>query len=439
MKRGNCIFHKESGTCNNTFTEEHIIQKSLGGSLSSKKITCANCNNYFSQDLDIQLTKLYFPIIYILSPVLPGKLKTKVQKIKTIDGLPIKLTAGGTATVDGIQTKYNDKGKWEETLAPESYSREEIVSISRHSGAKISETDFSRVPFSDYLDRSGYAICLKVNDVIIRAVCLDILEFIRYGTLNPDLNFPDITNKDILGEFRNFVRNGISSGFRAYYRYYAPINDLIDPLFEPSLFSHKLVVSYDYKSKCLILAAQFVDVMPWLVVFDNVNLHSSSISLLYKKDLVGGDDQIFVENKAVFDPKVIKWRTFSLTKRYSRNFAKLKFVESYRNQYGRAIYELDMRSDKEIHETLSNRVKKYRKSKSCPQVKAITEVIGIRYCGNRYLNDVKNEAYKMALSLWESSQTNKRKRRDKTLEIYRVCLENIAARYGMPKILSDYK
>ncbi len=262
------------------------------------------------------------------------------------------------------------------------------------------------------------------------------MEFIRYGTLNT--GFPDIANNDCLKEFRSFVRNGVSSGFRAYYRYYAPITDLIDQLFGPSLFSHKLVVSYDRKSKSLILAVQFVDVMPWLVVFDNVNLHSSSISLLYKKALLEGEDKIFVENKAVFDPKLIKFRTFSMLTRYAFNFAKLKFVESYRNQYGRAIYELDMRSDKEIHETLSNRVKKYRKSKSCPQMKAITEVIGIRYCENRYLNDIKNETYKMALSLWESSQTNKRKRRDKTLEIYRACLKNIASHYGMPKILRDY-
>lgn len=437
MKRGNCIFHKESGTCNNTFTEEHIIQKSLGGSLSSKKITCANCNNYFSQDIDIQLTKLYFPIIYILSPVLPGKLKTKVIEERTIDGVPIKLTAGGGATIKGIQKKYDQRGKLKEISAHESYSREDLESIARHSDVKMSETDFSRVLFSDYLDSSGYPICLEVNEVIIRAVCLDILEFIRYGTLYK--SFPDIAKNDSLKRFRNLIRNGISSGFRAYYLYYAPITDLIDQLFEPSLFSHKLVVSYDHKSKCLILAAQFVDVMPWLVVFDNVNLHSSSISLLYKKALVGGNDQIFVEKKAVFDPKVIKWRTFSMTTSYSRNFTMLKFVESHRSQHGRAIYELDMRSDKEIHGTLFSRIEKYRKSESCPQVKAITEVIGIRYCENCYLNDIKNEAYKMALSLWESSQTNKRKRRDKTLEIYRACLKNMAARYGMPKILGDRK
>ena len=252
-----------------------------------------------------------------------------------------------------------------------------------------------------------------------------------------DLGFPDIATHDCLREFRYFVRNGIrQSGFLRYC-YYAPISDLIEPLFEPSVFSHKLVVSYHDAYKSLILSAQFVDTMPWLIVIDNINLHSSSVSLLHKKALIGGYDQTFIEHRAVLSPKAIEWRTFSTRTRDAVNFSRIKFLQSYLHQHGRAVYERDMRSDECISETLCNRVEKYQGSESHPEVKAITEVIEIRYCKSRYIDNIKKQTYKMALSLWEDKQPNNRKKREKTLDIYRDCLKYVANNYGMPETIGE--
>lgn len=437
MTRKNCIFHQECDECNDVIKDEHIIQRALGGSLSSKKIICAACNNYFSNTLDRKLTGLYAPIMDVLAPLLPGRLKTRTRRVKSLGGSQIKFVSSGGATVDGVQKKYDEKGRLKEILAPESYSRQQLEAIAKKLGCNIQNTSFSATLLGDRPTEGYYQSCVKVDHLaIVRAVSLDILELVRYATV--ELDFPAIAAHTSLRGLRNLIRNGMwSPSCRLTYCYCASIADLVEPLFKASVFSHKMVVSYDRRARSLIIAAQFVDTMPWLIVLEGLNIHSQSISLLHKKALVEGDDQLFVAQKAVLTTRSIQWRTFSRATSYADSFARIKFLQSYCEQYGRAVYHCDMRDSKEISRTLCNRIVKYRKKETCPQVGAITQVIGIRYCWSPHLGNIKEKLHELALSLWNSDQFQDRTESERTLEIYRLCLQRVVSEYGMPKTLGD--
>ena len=126
MQAKQCLFFKESDNCCDTATEEHIIQQGLAGTLSSSKIVCANCNNFFSQELDIQLTNLYEPIIKILSPFFSGRLKDKKKKAKLTlnesEQYDIECVRG-TVNLKQITCKYGSNGQLE-IIAPAFYIKE---------------------------------------------------------------------------------------------------------------------------------------------------------------------------------------------------------------------------------------------------------------------------------------------------------------------------
>ena len=72
LAENDCLFFQETNDCTNEFTAEHIIQQSLGGTLSSPQIICASCNNFFSNNLDKAINDFYKNMYIILSPLLPG-------------------------------------------------------------------------------------------------------------------------------------------------------------------------------------------------------------------------------------------------------------------------------------------------------------------------------------------------------------------------------
>jgi len=427
LAENDCLFFHETDDCTNEFTAEHIIQQSLGGTLSSPQLICASCNNFFSYNLDRAINDFYKNLYIILSPLLSGRRRT--IDAETLEGVPLMIESGGVASVKKIKKKYNANGDLSEIIAPPSVSKKELETIASKTGRISSHSKFVRTPLADFCEYQNMS--LGIDDLFIRAVCLDLLEFIRYGTI--EKNFPDFSRHTALQGLRSFVRHGYTThAFRMRGLPIAWIADLLEQLFAPSTFSHKLAASYNPRDGSLILAAQFFDTLPFALVLESLSVDSRPISLLYKKALLDGKDQFFIENKAVLDPKMIALRLFSASKEeYAIRFKKTKFFSSWRGQRERAIYELDMRSDDELLNTLSIRVENSTDSNPYPQVHAIVEVVAIRYSEHPSLSTIREETYQRALCAWKNTTVDSKKKM--MLDVYRQCLHSIKQDYGLPQ------
>ncbi len=438
MQTRRCLFFQESDNCNNDFKEEHIIQESLGGTLSSKYIICANCNDFFSHDLDVCLTKFYLPIIEILSPLIPGKLKRKKMKTKLVSGkeqVNIKYI-GGVVNLAEIKYKYDSKGQLVEIMAPSSIPKEKLEEIAKHKGAKHMSFEKRLITeqYPDGIEKSYF----DVNTDLIRAILCDILELAHYGYIIKE--FPNIAMHHRLNELRFWIRTGNSTN-RFPPKYicfaFAPISDILDVLFEPSTFSHRLVFSYNYKAKSLILVAQFVNTMPWVFIFENVVAHSNSVSILYKKALLDGKDKLWTTKYAVFDIHDIKWRKFSTSTRYAIEFAIKKFEQEFQTQRARAHYESDLRSDDYIKQKIAYYINDFSSKSDTPEIDAIVKRIQEQYQKSQYLKDILEMTREKALELLTNKYFAGDQSDQKALFVYRECLKNIKNTFGFPDICVD--
>jgi len=434
MKSHQCLFFHESSNCNNTNSNEHIIQQGLAGTLSSPNIICANCNNFFSQNLDIQITELYEPIIKILSPFLSGKFKRKKKVTKLTSGESEQYDieyVGGTANLTKIYKRYSSDGQLE-IIAPCSYSREKLEEIAKSEGAGRTKI-FKTAPLTEIFPEATERGFLNVNCILIRAVLLDLLELAYYVSFTG--NFPNIAKNQCLNKMRLWIRTGSSfSKFppKDILYSFAPISDLLDPLFKPSTFSHRLVICFDHKSKVLILVAQFVNTMPWVFILENMFVHSCSVSILYQKALIDGEDQLLTNKKCVLNIRDIRFRKFSTATHYAIKFAKTKWKQEYDVQNARAHYEFDLRNDRFINEKLTYYIDNCQ-SKINPSVGAIIQLIKRRYQGSPYIEDILEITKKKALQEW-TNRGNQKKRR---ILLYRECLKDIKSKFGYPSIYGN--
>lgn len=436
MQPQQCLFYQEDNNCNNTSKKEHIIQEGLAGTLSSSDIICGACNEFFSRELDSQLTNFFRAPLHLISPLLAGNLKRKTQKVMSqAEKLTLKLSAGGVHQFPRIKRIHDKKGRLKKILASTTISREKLETIAKKEGVQYKSISFANVPITKELENPFTTHSLQLNEAITRAVALDIIELIRYGTLK--YSFPDIARHNCLKELRRWIRLG-NPYFKESCRevLYAPISDILDPLFKPSTFSHRIVASFDNRSQSLSLVAQFVNTMPWLIVIENVNLHPSSVSILYKKALIDGSDEFIKENCAVIDVKPLNWRKFSVATPEALEFSKYKFAQEYNFQWGRAIYELDMRRDKELGNTLSMFIDYYQNNVTNPEIEAILEIIKSRYQLSPHINDILIFVRQKSLSMWSMQNAPVQQKLKCALNIYRACLKEISdnKRYGYPKV-----
>ncbi|MGA2092072.1 MAG: HNH endonuclease [Sedimentisphaerales bacterium] len=443
MQSQQCLFFNESAICNNYFKKEHIIQKGLGGTLSSPEIICSNCNNYFSQELDVSIEKIYAPIIKILSPFISGKLKYKKYKTKLVsgkagqDGIDIEYT-GGVANLEKIKPVINPKGQLEEIIGPSSVPKDKIENIARRKGAQnISfETRLITEAYPDAIDASYF----DVNSSLIRAILCDILELAYYGYIKKI--FPNIAMHHCLSNLRLWVRTGRATTrilTKDICSELAPISDLLDQIFEPSTFSHRLGISYDCKSKALILFAQFANTMPCVFTFEDIPVHSHSVSILYKKALLDGTNQLFTLDYGTLNIHDIKLRTFSAATKESREFAKAKWLQEIHTQRERVHYEYDLRIDDFIKQRLVYYIKELLNKTKTPEIDAIVRRIQEQYQESQHLKDILDITKKKALEIWAHPCFANNQRDQKLLCVYRECLKYIKNKYGYPAIAVDMK
>lgn len=429
------MFHQENDECNELTEKEHIIQKKLGGSLSSRQILCNNCNKYFSRAIDEELVKLYRPILINIAPIIPGNLKNIfMEPDSTDDVLPLRIRAGGVAEAKKrIKIKRDNHGKVTQIIARDNISEEHLIEIAERQGVSPDFIKITRVPISEY--ESEYSFETLITKKTLRAVLLDLFELVKHCTITK--SFPDLVSSSKLKAYRLWIRKGFSSKELMLPAIpVAPIETILDSLFEPSTFSHKLAICYDKSSDWLILSAQFLDTMPWLFIFPNLSLDFSSFSILYKKALVEGNDYFDIKDKPLLNRANMHWPRFSDATRESNNFARIKFLMAFREQQSRSAYVLDMKDDVKISQMLAGYVAEFKKTSSRPEVRSIVEVLRKRYSKSPHSKEIENLVKEKAGHfLPENTCISK----NGVLNAYRECLKFIAnnKKYGYPKLLED--
>jgi len=346
----NCLFNAVSGGCSSTFNPEHIIQEGLGGSLKSSNLICSTCNKYFGDNIDHVLTNFFREILMVLAPLLPGNLKHKKLYTNSLNSsTPLTIEAGGHVKVRKISKKTNEDGLLTEIRGPLGTRKSDFNKIT---GRKADSFEYS-------FEKDDYLHIFSINELLIRAIVLDLVEILRYATIHKGI--PDIANHKFLEDIKRWIRNGTnSSNFPPRRVPFAPISEILDISFGACTFSHRLAVVYDQKQAKIIFSAQFVNTMPFIVILHDAKIGKSFMSVLYQKVLIDDatpQDTFHIIRKPAIDYKDLEWTRFIGTPD-GQNFALCKFWQEYAQQYRKALYELDMRSD----DTLYKEIKKTNSS-----------------------------------------------------------------------------
>ena len=70
--------------------------------------------------------------------------------------------------------------------------------------------------------------------------------------------------------------------------------------------------------------------MPWVFIFENIVVNSCSVSILYKKALIDGENQLLMnKSHSILDIRDIRLRKFSTATHYAIEFAKTKWKQEY--------------------------------------------------------------------------------------------------------------
>ena len=419
-----CLFHDVSHECSAASRYEHIIQEGLAGSLVSRDIICGSCNNYFSRQLDSELTTFYEPVAKTLAPFLPGRSKQKKKRSTIIveDGTELQVEySGGVVTL----AKRHEIHTPDDKVTLIGKSPDELREIAASRGYKVHAVE-RRLLTEQFANAAEHG-ALECNPLLIRSILLDAVEFLRYMSIRDRVT--DIAMLPSLRHVRLWVRTGCPSMQfppKNILYSFAPLQDMIEPLFSPSTFSHKMVMCYDHASEVLILVLQFFDTLPWVFLLDNVSANPASFSVLYKKALVDGADELRCESEAVLDVKAVRWCQFSTATVEARTFAQTKCVQEFQKQQARAQYESDLRNDDFIRARLAGCAERSGNR----SVDAVLELMRNRYEGNRHLTDILDVTRKRA-----ESQLRDGPAESQRISVYRDCLREIQHKYGYPEII----
>jgi hypothetical protein len=436
MQSHQCLFFHENNECNGRAKNEHVIQAALGGTLSSPDLICESCNHYFSQGIDTEIAAFYEPIIKVLAPFLPGRPRRTKRNSRLISDTMGRYDieyVKGVVSLPKIKKFRSSDGHLQRIIAPASTDPAMLARIAAREGVKAARVE--TMLLTEYFRDAREDVQFRVNHGLIRGILLDVLELAAYASRKE--GSPSIAAHPCLSDLRRWTRTGRPSAHfppKNILYSFAPLADFIAPLFEGSTFSHKLIVSFDHPSKVLLLVAQFFDTMPWLFVLENTPVHTSSVSVLYKKSLLDGRDQFLWEKHAVLHTKTIRWRTFSVATRAACEFAQTKLVQEFNRQLARAYYESDLRNDAFIKERLKGYAEKSGREPEA-SITAIAKLVENRYEGSPHLADIVETVEKIAVERWPRGDHQEMQR----LLLYRDCLTEIKSKYGYPNPLHSLR
>src|SRR5690606_10975080 len=98
-----CLFREISLKCSDRGSKEHLLQASLGGTLTSEEVICEFCNQIFGNEIDNDLRDFYLKIILTIAPSLPSGVREKKIRIKQTDGVWLEVNPGNQLTFSGLK------------------------------------------------------------------------------------------------------------------------------------------------------------------------------------------------------------------------------------------------------------------------------------------------------------------------------------------------
>ncbi|MBI2070132.1 MAG: hypothetical protein HYT79_05975 [Elusimicrobia bacterium] len=271
-----CLFC--STPLNNLTKRQHIITESLGGTLSSDKITCLSCNEHFGQSIDLITANKYCHILNSLGPVLKRPAPTYTVWGKT-DQKKLRMEPGMVGKLEKADVKKNSDGNFSIKANSEEHAQKILKSI----GRKAKETIYQPTPHDQvYLHKAPL-----IDEAEFRSVVKISLEYLY-------LKKPDIISKINISAGLQYARYAISPTVRCCF-FLENIYEgrkLIQQHFPKNRsFSHKLLISGHNNG---------VDAL--LILFDEifyrVRLSGSttpSFSLLYQKNILKNDPEDYVQ------------------------------------------------------------------------------------------------------------------------------------------------
>lgn len=266
-------------TLNDTNTSaEHIINRSIGGHLTSKKLLCKDCNSIFGSGIDVILNKQLGDFGFHLNIKLQSGEHEGHRVLSTISGKKIKVRPG-LVPYDTIREVNGNDVLWEYQVDPSEFGR--------HMEKKKRELEKKgRVEGNEYIvppTKEKYFIpfegAASPDDIIIGG--LDFHRSIAKMCLNYYLHndLPVEYCKDVLSFVKGESRAILSS-------YYYPSNEVIHDL-QPGEVSHILHIRGSSEQGVIYAYIELFNMIQVVIPFSFQYL-GEDVSYTYSWDLING-------------------------------------------------------------------------------------------------------------------------------------------------------
>jgi len=220
-----------------TAKDEHIILKSLGGSLKTSKFVCSKCNSQFGNTIDEMLSNKYAFMMNLLGPLLKNGIKSPTIRLKRNGEITV-LTSGAEPHVEKAKVDLK-KG---EIIGNDEEHVKKIIK-------KIKGIDVKKIKIKKDLIKPDGKIYLNTKTTPIidpgefRAVAKCLVEYIFFqtGTNLYDQNIIDFINGDL--------KKGQGRIGWIDYPDVVKLNIFLDKYYTISEFGHSIILSLDSKNK----------------------------------------------------------------------------------------------------------------------------------------------------------------------------------------------
>lgn len=433
--------------CTSATSQEHIIQRGIGGTLESDVVLCGECNNQLGTSVDSHLTETYFPIIHALRPFLPAKTSAITRSARsTASTLPLKVSGGWVTEATKVQWQYDEAGKITGVVGPAG-QLEAMKNIAKLRG--LNDLTFETGPITVFFPDDLIERVRTFDEHVPRAAAKCVLGCLDHFSLSSGRSSQARTPE--LANAREFVRNGRQVGaFRPLKCHFYDAEDLLDAIVKEhdGTFTVRVVISYSRADATLVGAFCLGRTMPFVFELSSATSGAADWSLIVSKSLRrNADTEASWKDACVLRNDDFKWRSFVAPSREAIGFGLRKFYEAIDDETGRAIAFADLNSDDEILGTLAIAADYFGRSGTGSSL--LNEVIGHvlrqRYVGHEDSRTIPwDELVKESTGTWAflSAQLTaaaargeaiRGETRKHLLEAYRSALAESIERYGRPR------
>jgi len=343
-----CLFRDVTKQCGG-ITNEHLLQRCIGGTWESDDVICANCNEYFSQDVDSRLCKNFEWLMCVLSPLLSGNLKNKIIKLNSSDGVPVQVTSGGMVSIAKTKTIQSKDG-------PHIISHSEIQAKLAAQAQKWPDGQYEcrKLPTSHLVRLPPQQSIYDLG--FYRAVMKCLIQVLDKASRRD--KSMSLARRSELQSIRRFIRHGtiggpISWNFLPIFRLEGDLQRLFSSDFE---FANRAAIFFDKRKGKLFGLLQIANTIPLGgYLSTGLDWEEESFSFLYEKNLIPRQENNAIEKWLPFcamDERKFNFYQFAISSKESADFAWYSFRRSVSEQIGRAYAVVEMNSDRGLIETM---------------------------------------------------------------------------------------